>query len=242
MIDQDVFTDPVTQKSYLYYGNGKMCYRLLGDDMTSVTGSEYVITPSGGTTSNYAFREGTYVFYRKGIYYFLWSVDDTRSKNYHVAYGTSNSPTGPIKVAAKPIVISQDAANEIYGTGHNSILNLPGTDEWYILYHRINNAHINSEPGYHREVCCDKLTFNADGSIVQVTPTRRGVDAVNIKALSDSLHTSIGGVMVEPITAKVRYCRIDGTSLGANAPMQDGIYIREEILTNGQRRCLKMVK
>lgn len=244
MIDGDVFTDPVTQKSYLYYGNGKMCYRMLNDDMTSVTGSEYVITPVGGTLSDYAFREGTYVFYRNGIYYFLWSVDDTGSKNYHVAYGTSKSPTGPITVAAKPIVICQDATNGIYGTGHNSVVNLPGTDEWYIVYHRINNAYLNNGPGYHREVCCDRLTFNVDGSINQVTPTNRGIDPVNAKAIADSLITSIAPITYDSTTktATIRYYRIDGSLLGKEAPSQHGVYFREELLNNGTRRTVKIMR
>ena len=88
----------------------------------------------------------------------------TGSTNYHVAYGTSSSPTGPIQVARQPIVIIQDAANRIYGTGHNSIVNVPGTDDWYIVYHRINPQYLNDGPGYHREVCVDRLTFRDDGS------------------------------------------------------------------------------
>jgi hypothetical protein len=102
-------------------------------------------------------------------------VDDTGAQNYHAAYGTSTSPTGPITVAANPIVIIRNAANKIYGTGHNSILQIPGRDEWYIVYHRINAAYLSNGPGYHREVCIDKLEFNADGSIKQVTPTLEGV-------------------------------------------------------------------
>jgi arabinoxylan arabinofuranohydrolase len=186
MIDSDVFTDPVSGKSYLYYGNGNLCYRLLSDDMMSVKGEEHNITPVGGSLSDYAFREGTYVFYRKGIYYFLWSVDDTGSKNYHVAYGTSTSPEGPITVASQPIVIIQNAALGIYGTGHNSIVNIPGTDDWYIIYHRINKSFLGNGPGYHREVCCDKLTFDAKGNINKVTPTRVGISPVDLSKLRKS--------------------------------------------------------
>jgi len=175
-IDPCVFTDPVSGKNYIYWGNGYLAVAELNDDMVSLkAGTTKVITPSGGTTANYAYREGSYVFYRNGIYYFLWSVDDTGVANYHVAYGTSSSPSGPITVAANPIVIIQDAANKIYGTGHNSVLQIPGRDEWYIVYHRINAAYMNNGPGYHREVCIDKMEFNADGTIKQVKPTNEGV-------------------------------------------------------------------
>ena len=191
MIDSDVFTDPVSGKTYLYYGNGRLHYRLLSDDLLSVEGKEYDITPSGGSLQTYAFREGVYVFYRNGLYYFLWSVDDTGATNYHVAYGTSTSPTGPIKVASKPIVIIQNSADKIYGTGHNSVVNIPGTDQWYIVYHRINKSYLSNGPGYHREVCIDSLTFAADGTINQVVPTHTGIDPVDVSALADNLISGI---------------------------------------------------
>lgn len=66
------------------------------------------MTPVGGTLQDYAYREAAYVFYRNGLYYFMWSVDDTGSPNYHVAYGTSTSPLGPIKVADNPVVLIQN--------------------------------------------------------------------------------------------------------------------------------------
>ena len=154
---------------------------MLSDDMMSIGDEEFTITPKGGSLADYAFREGVYVFYRKGLYYFLWSVDDTGAKNYHVAYGTSKSPKGPIKVAEKPIVIIQNPEEEIYGTGHNSIVNVPGTDEWYIVYHRINKNYLSNGPGFHREVCIDRLTFAKDGTINQVQPTHTSIKPVKIR-------------------------------------------------------------
>ena len=103
-IDVDVFTDPDTGKSYLYWGNGYMAGAELNDDMTSINEATVTLmTPRGGTLEDYAYREAPYVFKRNGTYYFLWSVDDTGAANYHVAYGTSTSPLGPIKVADEPV-------------------------------------------------------------------------------------------------------------------------------------------
>lgn len=173
-IDVDVFMDPVSGKYFLYWGNGYMAVAELNDNLTSIKEETLrVITPEGGTLEDFAFREAPYVFYRNGIYYFLWSVDDTGSPNYHVAYGTSDSPYGPIKVADKCVILAQDPAKEIYGPAHNSVLNVPGTDEWYIVYHRINKNYIDREkqPGVHREVCIDRLEFNPDGTIRRVQPT-----------------------------------------------------------------------
>lgn len=173
-IDVDVFTDPVSGKAYLYWGNGYMAGAELNEDMVSIKENTItVMTPKGGTLKDYAYREAPYVFYRDGLYYFMWSVDDTGSPNYHVAYGTAKSPLGPVKVAKKPVVLIQDAAKEIYGPAHNAVLQVPGTDEWYIVYHRINKNFIEREkgPGVHREVCIDRMEFNPDGTIKKVVPT-----------------------------------------------------------------------
>ena len=247
MIDSDVFTDPLTGQSYLYYGNGQLCYRLLSDDMLSVDGTEYVITPTGGSLSDYAFREGAYVFFRNGIYYFLWSVDDTGSPNYHVAYGTSASPTGPIRVARQPIVVLQDPDQLIYGTGHCSVVCVPGTDDWYLVYHRINPSYLSNGPGYHREVCVDRLTFNDDGTIQRVTPTNRGIDPVQIADVEglisgiEDLQQNPATDGRQPLSHGVRYYSASGNSLGAQAPTRPGLYLRQESLPNGRSRVVKMV-
>jgi len=172
-IDVDVFTDDDGQ-SYLYWGNGYMAGAKLNPDMTSIdTATITVLTPQGGTLQDYAYREGTYVFKRRGIYYFLWSVDDTGSPNYHVAYGTSTSPLGPIRVAQEPVILQQRPDERIYGPAHNSVLQVPGKDKWYIVYHRINPAYLDKDdgPGFHREVCIDPMEFEKDGRIKPVTPT-----------------------------------------------------------------------
>ena len=172
-IDPTVFIDDDGQ-AYMYWGNPNVYYVKLNEDMVSIKKNTLtVLTPKGGSLKDYAFREAAYVFYRNGLYYFMWSVDDTGSPNYHVAYGTSKSPLGPIKVAKKPVVLIQDPAKEIYGPAHNAVLQIPGTDEWYIVYHRINKNFIDREkgPGVHREVCIDRMEFNPDGTIRKVVPT-----------------------------------------------------------------------
>lgn len=180
-IDVDVFSDPDTGIDYLYWGNGYMAGAKLASDMTSIdTATVTLMTPKGGSLGDYKYREAPYVFKRNGLYYFLWSVDDTGSPNYHVAYGTSKSPLGPIEVAKDPIILIQKPEEEIYGTAHNSVLQLPGTDEWYIIYHRINKDYISKDkgPGFHREVCIDKLEFDDNGNIKRTTPTHEGIKAI----------------------------------------------------------------
>ena len=182
-IDVDVFQDPKTGKCYLYWGNGFMAGAELNDDMLSVKKETIThLTPKGGNLQSWAFREGAYVFYRKGTYYFMWSVDDTGSPNYHVCYGTAKSPLGPISIDENSyMVIKQKPEDQIYGTAHNSVLQIPGKDEWYIVYHRINKNFVHHEPGIHREVCIDRMTFDKQGRIIPVTPTLDGPAPLAVK-------------------------------------------------------------
>ena len=182
-IDVDVFQDPKTGKCYLYWGNGFMAGAELNDDMLSVKKETIThLTPKGGNLQSWAFREGAYVFYRKGTYYFMWSVDDTGSPNYHVCYGTAKSPLGPISIDENNyMVIKQKPEDQIYGTAHNSVLQIPGKDEWYIVYHRINKNFVHHEPGIHREVCIDRMTFDKQGRIIPVTPTLDGPAPLAVK-------------------------------------------------------------
>jgi arabinoxylan arabinofuranohydrolase len=172
-IDPDVFTDPATGKSYLYWGNGYMAGVELNEDMVSIKPETMkVLTPDR------TFREGTHVLYRKGTYYFMWSENDTRDPDYRVRYGTASSPLGAITIPANNLVIQKDTAQGIYATGHNSTIQVPGTDEWYMVYHRFsypNGITMGKAAGYNREVCMDKLEFNRDGSIRPVKPTHKGI-------------------------------------------------------------------
>ncbi len=176
-IDVDVFTDPVSGKSYIYWGNSHMAGAELSPDMKSLKEETItVMTPQGGTLEDWQYREAPYVFWRDGKYYFTWSVDDTGATNYHVAYGTSDNPLGPIEIADPCIAMIQKPSAKMYGTAHNSVLRVPGkdgeADRWYMVYHRIHPDYIKKEnrPGIHREVCISPMKFNPDGSIMQVNP------------------------------------------------------------------------
>ncbi|WP_291030891.1 family 43 glycosylhydrolase [Dysgonomonas sp. 37-18] len=167
-IDPDVFCDPKTGKNYIYWGNGYMAGAELNADMISLKKKTIkVMTPDN------TFREAVYVFYRKGLYYFLWSEDDTGSANYKVRYATAKSPLGQLTIPSDNIVIMKDDSKAIFGTGHNSVLQIPGKDEWYIVYHRISRPDGIEKvyPGTSREVCMDRLEFEKDGSIRRVIPS-----------------------------------------------------------------------
>jgi beta-xylosidase len=160
-IDPDIFIDDDRQ-AYFYYGNNHLAVVKLKSDMISFDGAPVEITPNDKADP---FREGIFVIKRKGLYYFMWSVDDARSDNYHVAYGTSHSPLGPIEIAPDNVILRKHGLAK--GTGHHAVVNVPGTDRWYIVYHR---HAIPNGNGFTREVCLNRLEFSEDGRIKPVDP------------------------------------------------------------------------
>lgn len=179
VIDPDVFQDPATGKYYLYWGNSYLWMAELADDMISlVPGTIHELIPRE-RIGEYHYLEGTYVFERNGLYYFMWSENITRSARYCIRYLISDSPTEfvrngkPAKVEEQ-IVLQQDPSLQIFGTGHHSVLNIPGTDDWYMVYHRFTRPEgikMGLSGGYNREVCIDPMHFNPDGTIIPVQPT-----------------------------------------------------------------------
>ena len=101
-IDPYVFSDPESDKNYLYWGNGYMAGVELNDDMMSVKEHTLKIMTPDNT-----YREGSCVFYRNGKYYFMWSEDDTRSPNYKVRYAVADSPLGDLTIPENNLVIEK---------------------------------------------------------------------------------------------------------------------------------------
>ena len=112
------------------------------------------------------FREGVVVFKRAGRYYFMWSIDDARSPDYRVGWGVSDKPFGPV-VSPKEnfIVLRQNGSAK--GTAHHSVVNVPGTDRWYVAYHR---HAIPGGGGYKRETVLVRMNFDAQGNILPMDP------------------------------------------------------------------------
>jgi hypothetical protein len=165
-IDAAAFLDPTTGKYYLFWGNGSPLYAELADNMTSLKPN--TIHAISGLTD---FREGIFVNYRKGLFHLTYSIDDTGSENYRVGYATSTNVNGPWTY--RGVILQKDEAKGILATGHSSIVSVPGTDDWYIAYHRFA---IPGGDGTHRETTVDRLYFdNKTGFIKPVVPTLEGV-------------------------------------------------------------------
>ena len=118
------------------------------------------------------FFEGSFMFKRKGIYYLMYSSGYCENETYRVQYAMSK--TGPMEgftFGKNNPILATSADGTVHGPGHNSVLQIG--DDYYIIYHRHNNPH--SGGGYNRQVCADKLVFDADGNIEKVIPTHTGV-------------------------------------------------------------------
>lgn len=164
-IDMDQVIDPSVYAEgddvYILFGNGKPVIAKLTKDRIGI--DEDTLTVLEGA---YDFREAVSVFRRGGIYHFTWSCCDTGSEDYHVNYGISESLYGPIQF--EKTILKKGKLN--LGTGHHSILKLPGKDEYKIAYHRFATP-LKKYPdgkGYHREICVTDIEFDASGKIKEI--------------------------------------------------------------------------
>lgn len=172
-IDQFVFSDDKGQYYMIYGGWGHCNLVRLKSDFTGLLPFDdstifREITPKG-------YVEGPILFNRKGKYYFMWSEGGWGGPDYRVAYAVSDSLTGPFQ--RRGTILQQDQSVAT-GAGHHSVVPLPGTDTWYIVYHR---RPLGETDRNHRVVCIDRMEFDAEGNIRPVKITFEGPGRVRIK-------------------------------------------------------------
>jgi len=164
-IDAEIFIDDDKQ-AYVFWQRRKAA-RLNPDMVTVDTNQITIATPRSG------YSEGPIFFKRKGIYYYLYTLGG--AEKYQYPYITSKvSPLGPFQAPAKDdIITTTDYSRQIYGPGHGSVFNVPGTDDYYIAYLEFGRGSTN------RQTYVNKLEFNEDGSIRPVSLTMNGVGALH---------------------------------------------------------------
>ena len=206
-IDPGLFTDD-DGVTYLFFGGGKELFAApLQDDLLSVAQAPIKIEglPAG-------YKEGSFPFKKDSIYY-LTFAHVFPGEGYTIGYATADKPLGPYTYRGK---IMDNIEN---GTNHHSLVEYQG--QWILFYHF---WHIS---GYNklRSMCADYLSFNQDGSIKKVIPTRRGIgtptlgDTIQIDRYNDIQRAEVSyvggneapGWMVcnARMMAQVRFNRVD---------------------------------
>jgi len=157
-IDPMVFGDPQSGHYYLYAGGSagaKLRVFEMADDMVNLRREIPVETPP-------QFTEGAFMHFRNGVYYLSYSHGGWRDSSYSVHYATSNTPTGPWRY--RGAILTSDEHHK--GPGHHSIFCVPGTDAWYIVYHRWNSATGNGPYRGQRQIAIDSL-HHEDGTWIR---------------------------------------------------------------------------
>lgn len=104
-----------------------------------------------------AWIEGPWIIKRNGIYYMEYSASGTQWKTYAEGYYTATSPLGPYTYASNnPLLRKTEGL--VTGTAHGSILQIPGTDEWWQFY-----TIVLSNPPGGRRIGMDRIEFDSDG-------------------------------------------------------------------------------
>ncbi|MES2657358.1 MAG: family 43 glycosylhydrolase [Verrucomicrobiota bacterium] len=162
-IDPMVFEDPESHKFYFYAGGSagaKLRVFELDNDMTGFRKEINVETPEN-------FTEGAFMHYQGGLYHLTYSHGGWQDSTYSVHHAISKTPVGPWKYRGA-ILRSNDRHK---GPGHHSIIRVPATGDWYIVYHRWNNRQGDGPYSGARETAIDKLVHKPDGSIEPVVMT-----------------------------------------------------------------------
>jgi beta-xylosidase len=152
-------------QAYIYWSGRGMHGAKLKPNMLQLDSEPVMIDklPDG-------FKEGPFVFKRKGKYYFTFPWVPKESETENLSYAIGDNPLGPFEY--KGLIMDQSLVK--CWTNHHSIVEFKG--EWYLFYH-----HNDYSPNFdkNRSVCVDKIYFNEDGTIQKVTPTWRGVGVTN---------------------------------------------------------------
>jgi len=179
MFDTDVFRD--TDGTYYvdYQIHSGSDYTIvvskLDTSMDTLSGSPTTIYASGTSLA-----EGPSLFKRNGIYYCTFS-QGSLAGSYNVKYAYSTTGILGTYTLGSEILQSASGSN-IIATGGNTVLKLD--TNYYIVYHRMRYPQINN--ALFRQICADRMTFNANGTIAAITPTNTGIGALAAVSVADS--------------------------------------------------------
>lgn len=165
-IDPTVFVDDDGQ-AYLYWGNPKLYYAKLNEDMISFNGPIQVTDMSRGFApwgEDSKYTEGPWIHKRGKKYYMIYASHGVPEK---ISYSVSDSPTGPWTWGG---VIMNNGYPGLAFTNHSGLIDFKGRS--FFFYH---NQRLPGGGGYNRSSCIEEFVWNPDGSIPDIKPTDLGV-------------------------------------------------------------------
>lgn len=175
-IDPTVFVDDDGQ-AYLYWGNPNLWYVKLNKDMISYDRSigdngivSIEMTPAAfGSQKDRegkeraSYTEGPWFYKRNNLYYMIYAAKGIPE---YIAYSTATSATGPWTYQG----LIMERADHLAFTNHAGIIDFNGNS--YFFYH---DQALSKGQGFKRSVSVEQFSYNADGSIPLITPTKEGV-------------------------------------------------------------------
>lgn len=225
-IDPTAFVDTDGQ-AYLYWGNPKLRYVKLNEDMVSYSGDvvtvQFTNEGFGRRSEPTADRPCTYEegpwFYKRGDWYYMIFAGGPLPE--HIGYSMSTGPTGPWTY--KDIIMTSQQG--LAFTNHPGICDFK--ENSYFFYH---DQKLPGGGGYKRSVSVEQFTYNSDGTIPKITATNNGVNQVGVFNPYDTVQAetmwrqggietgicSDGGMMVTQISND-DYIAVKGVDFGDGA-------------------------
>lgn len=173
-IDPTVFIDDDGQ-AYLYFGNPELRYVLLNDNMITYNKEVGVVKipmteesfGKGSQSTGTTYAEGPWFYKRNDIYYMVYAAFGENMPSEHLAYSTSDSPTGPWTY--RGVLMTEEGGTF---TNHPGIIDFKGHS--YLFYH---TADLPGGNLFKRSVCVAEFTYNEDGTI-NVIEKSEGVNII----------------------------------------------------------------
>ncbi len=191
-IDPAVFIDDDGQ-GYIYWGNGKLHYALLSDDMLSLkdldgdgklTEGVDVFTDVKINNMKGSYAEAPWLYKESKKYYLVYASELPQ----YVRYAVSDSPRGPWEYAGtildRNLCPDGKAGPDNSDTCHPAVVRFK--EHSYVFYH---NSALPTGGQTRRSVCVEEMFYNPDGTIKPVRKTSIGLagkaKAVRIQSAKD---------------------------------------------------------
>lgn len=230
-IDPTVFVDDDGQ-TWLFWGNPHIFYIRLNEDMVSYSGKvekvEQTVEGFGapgpdkrvkGTKYKDSYVEGPWLCKRGSKYHLLYAAGGVPE---HIAYSTSDSPTGPWKYMG-PVMPLQDTGSF---TNHCGVVDYKGHS--YFFYH---TGKLPGGGGFGRSTAVEEFTYNADDTFPLINATTEGVKPIGtlnpyIRVEAETIAFS-QGVHSEPRAGKGvyisdihngNYTKVRSVDFGSHSP------------------------